>query len=83
MLCAMLYDYQLPLMAMIGYRSYLSQDSLPGDTAAVFTEPILKAWNLDYLFVDEPAKKDLIAQHYIACRANGKPGIVLLAEGRA
>lgn len=78
-----LHDYQLPLMAMIGYRSYLSQDALPGDTAAVFTEPILKAWNLDYLFVDEASKKSQIAQHYIDCRAHGKPGIVLLAEGRA
>ena len=78
-----LHDYKLPLLAMIGYRSYLSEETLPGDTARIFTEPILKAWNLEYVFVDEPSKKPLITQHYTECRKHGKPGIVLLAEGRA
>ncbi len=77
------HDYQLPLFAVIGYRSYLNQETLPGDTCLVFTEPILKAWNLDYQFIDAPEKLDLIAQHFHECQAAGKPGVALIAEGRA
>src|SRR5262245_9229128 len=78
-----LHDYKLPLLAMIGYRSYLSQETLPGDTARIFTEPILKAWELDYVFIDEPSKRHQICDHYLKCREAGKPGMVLLAEGKA
>src|SRR5262245_5686183 len=34
-----LFDYKLPLFAVIGYRSYLNQSTLPGDTARTYTEP--------------------------------------------
>ena len=34
-----LHDWKLPILSMIGYRSYLNQDNLPGDTCLVFTEP--------------------------------------------
>src|SRR5437763_1601373 len=43
-----LHDWKLPIFSIIGYRSYLSQDTLPGDTSLVFTEPVLSAWNIDY-----------------------------------
>ncbi|HUG92616.1 MAG TPA: hypothetical protein VML55_17380 [Planctomycetaceae bacterium] len=76
-------DYRLPLWAIIGYRSYLSDSTLPGDTARVYTEPILRAWNLDYLLVDEPEQKPRVAGHLSQCRAEGRPGIVLIAEGKA
>lgn len=78
-----LHDYKLPLLALIGYRSYLSQETLPGDTARIFTEPILKAWDLEYEFIDDPSKRHRIKEHWQQCRELGKPGIVLLAEGRA
>ena len=78
-----LHDYKLPLFAIVGYRSYLNQDTLPGDTALVFTEPILKAWNIDYKLIDQPEKMSLIIQHYTNCREEGKPGVALIAEGRA
>jgi sulfopyruvate decarboxylase subunit alpha len=78
-----MYDYRLPLFGMVGYRSYLSQASLPGDTCLRFTEPILDAWEVDSVFVDEPSKIDEIATHFRACQAAGKPGIVLFAEGKA
>ncbi len=78
-----LFDYRLPLFAMVGYRSYLSQASLPGDTCLRFTEPILAAWDVDSVFVDSPERIDEIAAHFRACRSDGKPGIALFAEGRA
>ncbi len=36
----MLHEWKLPIYSMIGYRSYLNQDTLLGDTTLVFTEPI-------------------------------------------
>lgn len=77
------HDWGLPLYGIIGYRSYLNQDTLPGDTCLVFTEPILDAWRIDWRLVTEPSQLDGIAGHYRACRAAGRPGATLLAEGRA
>lgn len=79
---SVLFDYKLPLFAIVGYRSYLSDASMPGDTARSYTEPILKAWNLDYRLIDEPAKLDQIREHYTACRQSNRPGVALIAEGR-
>lgn len=78
-----LFDYKLPLFAIIGYRSYLSEATLPGDTARIFAEPILKAWQLDYRLIDKPDQLSQIGDHYKACRSADKPGVALVAEGRA
>ena len=78
-----IHDYGLPLFGIIGYRSYLNQSSLPGDTARIFTEPILDAWQLNTQLIDTPEKKPLLAEHYRTCRTNGHAGIALIAEGRA
>lgn len=78
-----LHDYRLPLFAIIGYRSYLSEATLPGDTARIYTEPILQAWQIDYRLIDAPEKFRLIAEHYHACRKAEKSGAVLIAEGKA
>jgi len=77
------HDYKLPLFAIVGYRSYLNQSTLPGDTCLVFTEPILDAWRLDYRLIDSPEKFSQIGEHYIACREAGQPGVALIAEGKA
>jgi len=78
-----LHDWQLPLWAMIGYRSYLNQDTLPGDTCLAFTEPILDAWRIPYRLITDPAQIDEIAEHWRVCRATGTPGAALIAEGKA
>ncbi|MBX3438087.1 MAG: hypothetical protein KF861_11395 [Planctomycetaceae bacterium] len=77
-----IHDYGLPLFGIIGYRSYLNQSVLPGDTARLFTEPILKAWQLDTILIDTPDKKPLLIEHYHTCRDQQRPGIALIAEGR-
>jgi sulfopyruvate decarboxylase subunit alpha len=78
-----LHDWQLPIPSVIGYRSYLNQDTLPGDTCLTFTEPILRAWNIDYRLITEPTQFDAIAAHLEACAAEGKAGTILIAEGKA
>ena len=77
------HDYRLPIFGLVGYRSYLNAESLPGDTCLKFTEPILDAWALDTVFIDAPEKKPLLAEHFRACEAKGVPGIALMAEGAA
>ena len=77
------HDWRLPLFSIIGYRSYLNQETLPGDTCLLFTEPILDAWRIDWKLVTEPSQLEGVAEHYRACRAAGRAGAILLAEGRA
>jgi sulfopyruvate decarboxylase subunit alpha len=75
-----LFDLGLPLLAVIGYRSALVPDST--DSARRFTEPILRAWGLDYVVVSHPDELQRMAEHFRKCLAAGKPGVVLVAEGR-
>lgn len=78
-----LHDWKLPLFAIIGYRSYLNQDTLPGDTCLVFTEPVLDAWRMDYRLITTPSQFGVIGEHYRACRAAAKPGAIVIGEGKA
>jgi sulfopyruvate decarboxylase subunit alpha len=75
-----LFDLRLPLFALVGYRSYLIEGST--DSAKQFTEPILRAWDLDYVLIDRPEALPRLSEHYRACQAAGKPGVALIAEGR-
>jgi sulfopyruvate decarboxylase TPP-binding subunit len=75
-----LHDWKLPIFSIIGYRSYLDQAKLPGDTCLVFTEPILDAWRIDYRLITSPAQLDVVREHFIACRAAERPGAALIAE---
>jgi len=79
----MIHDWKLPLLSVIGYRSYLDQSTLPGDTCLVFTEPVLDAWKLDYLLVSKPSQLDDAREHLLRCRDERKPGVALIAEGKA
>jgi sulfopyruvate decarboxylase TPP-binding subunit len=78
-----LHDWKLPIFSLIGYRSYLNQDTLPGDTCLVFTEPVLAAWQIDYRLITAPEQWATIAEHFHATRAARCPGAILLAEGKA
>jgi sulfopyruvate decarboxylase TPP-binding subunit len=75
-----LFDLKLPLWALIGYRSYLAEKS--ADTARHFLEPILQTWGIDYVLLRTPHDLTSMQQHLAACRAVGRPGAVLLAEGK-
>ena len=78
-----IHDWQLPLRCVIGYRSYLNQETLPGDTCLMFTEPILDAWKIPYRLIIDPGQMEQIVEHWEACRAAGAPGAALIAEGKA
>lgn len=78
-----LHDWKIPVFSIIGYRSFLNQDTLPGDTCLVFTEPVLDAWKISYKLITAPSQIGLIREHYAACMAAGIPGAALIAEGKA
>jgi sulfopyruvate decarboxylase subunit alpha len=78
-----LHEWRLPIYSVIGYRSYLNQDTLPGDTTLVFTEPILAAWKMDVRLITDASQLASIGDHYRACRADGRPGVALIGEGKA
>jgi sulfopyruvate decarboxylase TPP-binding subunit len=77
-----LHDWKLPIPSIIGYRSYLNQETLPGDTCLVFTEPILDAWRFDYTLITEPGQFDQLAGHLKGWREGVRPRAILIAEGR-
>jgi sulfopyruvate decarboxylase subunit alpha len=77
------HEWKLPIYSVIGYRSYLNQDTLPGDTSLVFTEPILAAWKLDIRLITESSQLATIGEHYRTCRAASIAGVALIAEGKA
>jgi sulfopyruvate decarboxylase TPP-binding subunit len=79
----MLHDWKIPVPSIIGYRSYLNQNFLPGDTCLVFTEPVLDTWRIDYLLVTSPDQYEELAAHLEACITHERPGAGLIAEGRA
>lgn len=78
-----LHDWRLPILSIIGYRSYLNQETLPGDTCLVFTEPVLRAWEIDYRLITSPDQLPVMVRHFHDCRAAREPGALLIAEGRA
>lgn len=77
-----LHDWGLPIPSIIGYRSYLNQDTLPGDTCLVFTEPVLSAWSIPWLLVRNAAQleegADFLREH-----ASLRGAALVVAEGKA
>ena len=78
-----LHDWKLPILAIIGYRSYLDQSVLPGDTCLTFTEPILDAWRLPYRLIKAPSQFDEMRAFLSDARQAARPAVALIAEGRA
>jgi sulfopyruvate decarboxylase subunit alpha len=75
------YDLQLPLFMVVGVRSYYAhQEGKSTDSCPVFTEPILKAWQIPYVLLDRRHTALDLAAAYRQSWAAQKPGAVLLAE---
>src|SRR5437763_1500139 len=58
-----LHDWKLPIPSIIGYRSYLNQSTLPGDTCLVFTEPVLDTWKIDYRLITNASQLEMMTEH--------------------
>jgi sulfopyruvate decarboxylase TPP-binding subunit len=74
-----LFDLKLPIYSLIGVRNWLNAGSQ--DTARQFSEPMLRTWGVDQVWLLTPADKPKLVEHYRRCRAEQRAGIALLAEG--
>ena len=76
------HDLKLPLFFVVGVRSWLAQQQgASADTCPLFAEPILRAWQIPYVFLDPRRHTaDDLAAAYRAARAEGRAGAALLAE---
>ena len=76
-----LHDLKLPLFLVIGVRSYyLHQQGKSWDSCPVFTEPIVKAWQIPYVILDNRHNAADLAAAYRQAQAENRAGAVLLAE---
>jgi sulfopyruvate decarboxylase TPP-binding subunit len=77
----LIHDLKLPLFLVIGVRSwYALREGKTTDTCPVFTEPIVNAWQLRHVVLDNRHSADDLAAAYRQARAENRPGAVLLAE---
>ena len=75
------HDLQLPLFLIIGVRGYyLHQAGKTADSCPIFTEPILQAWTLPYVILDQSHSAADLAQAYRQAQAEQRSGAVLIAE---
>lgn len=75
------HDLKLPLFLVIDVRSYTAhKEGRSVDTCPIFTEPIVQAWRVPYVFLDRSfTGADLIAA-YRQAQTEQRAGLVLLAE---
>ncbi len=75
------HDLKLPLFLVVGVRSYyLHQKGQTADSCPVFTEPILRAWQVPYVMLDNQSTAEDLAAAYRKARDEGKAAAALLAE---
>jgi sulfopyruvate decarboxylase TPP-binding subunit len=75
------YDLQLPLFFVVGVRSWHAhQQGRGSDTCPVFTEPVLRAWQIAYTLLDDRATAADLADAYRRARAEQRAGAVLVPE---
>ncbi len=76
-----LHDMKLPLFFVVGVRSYYAhQQGATADTCPVFTEPILRAWQIPYVVLDNTSSAADLADTYRQAQAENRAGAVLIAE---
>jgi sulfopyruvate decarboxylase subunit alpha len=76
-----IHDLKLPLFMVIGIRSYYAhRQGATSDTCPVFTEPILRAWQVPFVVLDRGNTAADLAAAYRQAQAEKRAGAVLLAE---
>lgn len=76
-----LYDLHVPLFLIVGVRSYHAhQQGTSTDSCPVYTEPIVRAWQVPYVLLDRNHTAADLASAYRQAQAKGQPFAVLLAE---
>jgi sulfopyruvate decarboxylase subunit alpha len=75
------HDMKLPLFLIIGLRSYYAyQQGTTRDTCPMFTEPILRTWQIPYVLFERRHTAMDLAAAYQRAQAEMRAGAVLIAE---
>jgi sulfopyruvate decarboxylase TPP-binding subunit len=75
------HDLKLPLFLVVGVRNYYAhQQKATADTCPVFTEPVMKTWQIPYVVLDRSHTAADLAAAYRQAQAGSRAGAVLLAE---
>ena len=76
-----IHDLKVPLFLAVGVRSwYAHRQGASSDSCPVFTEPILRAWQIPYVLLDRSHTAADLAAACRQARAEGRAGAVLVAE---
>ena len=76
-----LHDLKLPLFFVVGVRGWFAyQKGVRDDTCPVFTEPILRAWQIPYILLRGDNTAADLAAAYRQAQNENRAGAVLLAE---
>ena len=76
-----LHDMKLPLFFVVGVRSwYALQKGTTADSCPVFTEPILRAWQVPYVLLDNRHSAADLASAIRQAQAENRAGAALIAE---
>jgi hypothetical protein len=72
---------KLPIFFVVGLRGYYAyRQGARNDSCPVFTEPIMNAWQVPYVILEEQHTASDLAAAYRQAQAEARPGAVLLAE---
>lgn len=76
-----IHDLRLPLFFVVGVRSYYAhRKGASSDTCPVFTEPILRTWQVRSVLLDDRHTAADLAAAYRQAQAENRAGAALLAE---
>ena len=76
-----IHDLKLPVFLIVGLRSYHAhQKGQSRDSCPIFTEPILKAWQIPYTLIEPTNSADDLVRLYRDAQAQGRAAAVLVAE---
>jgi sulfopyruvate decarboxylase TPP-binding subunit len=75
------HDMKLPLFLMVGIRNYEAyQRRASADNCPVFTEPIMRAWQIPYILLQRERGAAELVTAYRQAQVENRAGAVLLPE---
>lgn len=75
------HDLKLPLFLVVGVRSYIAhQTKGTFDTCPVYAEPIMKAWQIPYVWLRPDSVAADVAAAYREAQSQRRAGAVLIPE---
>ncbi|MBI1831666.1 MAG: hypothetical protein HYR84_09475 [Planctomycetes bacterium] len=76
-----LFDMKIPLFLIVGVRSYYAhQQGATADSCPVYAEPIVRAWQIPYVVLDNRNSADDLANAIRQSQNESRARAVLIAE---